>query len=269
MKRSRLLIHVITCLCVRYSQAQEQVGLINISERCQSALAGGPSNYNFSVSLRSSFERRFSLGAIDLFAPERLFTQEKITAAATAGMARNLAFSGVRQGLREAFTSIPNVVDFRARYGGFGDFVVNSIGKVEEGNVDPDDLTVIRPELSLLEDLHHERRIQYGIRPFSTSPYVFVTTRISLDGTDILFLDARYGEKELTGQWASVVAGFPIGGCIVTFGGEYRTYARERNEDAFTLNFGIQREFAWGRFSVGGGIVTSHPSFLAAFTRPL
>src|SRR5207247_9587690 len=93
----------------------------------------------------------------------------------------------VGYGAREATVALPVLLWRNYRQGLLADFLRNSVDSVAEEEVAPLDLKYRPVERSWWQRLSESGGVHYGIRPFNTSPYTFVSFGIQ-EGDNVLML---------------------------------------------------------------------------------
>ncbi len=99
--------------------------------------------------------------------------QERISSAA-----RNAISKSVVHGFREAAVDLPIMLWLEDRQDFLADFLRNSVGNVGEERVAPLDVSYRLAERSWWKTLSENEDVRFGIRPFSTSPYTFLSRAI-------------------------------------------------------------------------------------------
>jgi len=113
--------------------------------------------------------------------------QERISSAA-----RNAISKSVAHGFREAAVDLPIMLWLEDRQDFLADFLRNSVGNVGEERVAPLDVSYRLAERSWWKGLSENEDVRFGIRPFSTSPYTFLSRAIRDGDTLLLLAHVRY-----------------------------------------------------------------------------
>src|SRR5207247_6780934 len=98
----------------------------------------------------------------------------------------------VGYGAREATVALPVLLWRNYRQGVLADFLRNSVDSVAEEDVAPLDLRYRPVERSWWRRLSESGGVHYGIRPFRTSPYTFVSLGIKQGDNLLALANVRY-----------------------------------------------------------------------------
>jgi len=114
----------------------------------------------------------------------------------STGAARGALAKSVTSGLREAALTLPSMIWLEDRHAFFANFFLNSLDSIEEESVSPLDPSYRDLERSWWKRLADSGTTYYGVRPFQTNPYAFVS-RAFKDGDTLLVLaQVRYHYRD-------------------------------------------------------------------------
>jgi hypothetical protein len=188
--------------------------------------------------------------------------RERITSAAHRALTKS-----VMHGLREAAIDLPIMLWLTDRQGFLADFLRNSVGNVAEEAVSSLDVLYDPVERSWWKRrLAEDRHFRYGIRPFRTSPYAFLS--LSIKDGDTLFLlgHVRYHYREFSEHRFEIVLALPLPhGLAIDIGTSYQL-----GQDAAEQRvvFKLAKEFKGGGILHVGLEVREYPAFLAGIAFP-
>lgn len=113
---------------------------------------------------------------------------DRATQAAGSGLVDSLDYA-----TREAAIETPFVLWLNARQGWFADLLRNSVDNVGEQSLSPRNVSYSAVEQTWWKSLLQDGGTYYGIRPFSSSPYAYVSHGfIDGGGKTVLLANVRY-----------------------------------------------------------------------------
>lgn len=164
----------------------------------------------------------------------------------------------LNRGAREMATStalIENTEDY------LHDFIVGSIGSVEEEKIKPTNLLPQYAEQSWWKKVRNNGVLRYGIRPFRTSPYAYLSMKVKDDdGSELFLFHLRYRFKSLESHKAEALFAIPLRyGWELNTGFEYSSSKRdEERGEKFVWTIGMEKrlskENAYNTFFVAANV---------------
>jgi len=185
----------------------------------------------------------------------------------TASAARNSFSKSVVYGVREATVDLPVLKWLDERQGIIGDFLLNSVGNVGEESLAPLDVSYRPVERSWWDRLAERGgELHYGIRPFSPSPYAFLSLGVT-DGEDLLFLGhLRYHYRSFAEHLVELAISVPLAhGLAIDLGASYQLGQRGAEEK---LTVKIFKQFKSGGILHIGMEAREHPACFAGIALP-
>jgi len=185
----------------------------------------------------------------------------------TTSSARNTMGKSVVYGMREAAVDMPILRWLDERQGLLADFLRNSVGSVAEESVAPVDVSYRPIERSWWERLSESGRdVHFGLRPFSPSPYAFLSLGIK-DGDNLLFLGhLRYHYRSFAEHLVELALSVPLThGLAIDLGASYQLGPRGAEE---RLAVKLFKEFKSGGILHVGVEARQHPAFFAGIAFP-
>ena len=185
----------------------------------------------------------------------------------SANSARNALSKSVVYGVREAAVDLPFMLWLKERQGLLADFLRNSVDSTEEEEVAPLDVSYRSIERSWWQRLSDNGHVSYGIRPFRTSPYTFLS--LALKDDDHLFLlgHVRYHYRNLSDHRFEVALSVPLTrGLAIDVGTSYEP-GRDR-EAARPVVIKFFKEFKRGGIMHVGLEARERPTFFAGIALP-
>jgi len=167
----------------------------------------------------AAFDRRVNEQFADQFHPFNQMTSIRESVAMDASYLSDRATSSGRNafaksavyGLRESTVDVPILLWLQERQGILADFFRRAIGNVGEEAVAPLDPSYRLAEQSWWKRLEEKNEVRYGIRPFTTSPYAFLSFVLKEGGTACLLGHVRYHYVSLAEHRFEVALSFPLG----------------------------------------------------------
>jgi len=182
--------------------------------------------------------------------------------AASRALSRSLSIS-----LREATFDLPLMVWLREHRGFFADLVLNSMDATGEEAVAPLNLSYRLLERSWWERLAASRGFSYGIRPFQTSPYAFVSAGIWNGDSLLMLAHVRYHYSHFADHQFELAISVPLArGVSIDLGTAYQF---GRHEDTKRMVLKLSKQFAGGGIMHIGMETQEHPRFLVGLSLPL
>lgn len=143
----------------------------------------------------------------------------------TTDIARSAFTDSLNYGLRDAALGIewPLLTWLQDHEDFLANVLLNSIDSVEEKSVSPLDPSYGGIERSWWNEVARNKGIRFGVRPFSTSPYAFMSWRV-MDGNKVQLLGhLRYRFRGFTDHSFELALSMPLGrGLSMDFGTSYR-----------------------------------------------
>jgi hypothetical protein len=165
--------------------------------------------------------------------------QERISSAA-----RNAISKSVGYGFREAAVDLPIMLWLEDRQDFLADFLRNSVGNVGEEQVAPLDVSYRLAERSWWKRLSENEDVRFGIRPFRTSPYTFLSWGIRDGDTLLLLAHVRYHYRNLADHRFEIALSLPLPhGLAIDIGTSYQ-FGRNRDEERLVIK--LEKEFKSG-----------------------
>jgi hypothetical protein len=184
--------------------------------------------------------------------------------AASAG--RNALSKSFGDGVREATVDLPILLWLNERQSLLADFLRNSLDEVDEEEVAPLDVSYRAVERSWWQRLSESGDVRYGIRPFRTSPYAFLSLGIR-DGDALLLLaHLRYHYRAFAEHLFEVALSVPIAnGFAIDLGTSYR-FGRNGEEGGLVVK--LFKEFKSGGIVHVGLEARERSAFFAGIAFP-
>jgi len=184
----------------------------------------------------------------------------------TASAARNAFTGSVVQGMREAAVDLPVMLWLNERQGWLADFLRNSVDSVEEEAVAPVDVSYRPVERSWWQRLSEGNQVRYGIRPFGTSPYTFLSVGLK-DGDELLLLaNVRYYYRHFADHCFEIAMSVPLAHRLSIDLGASCQFGRHDQEEKLVVK--LLKEFKSGGILHVGLEAQRHPAFFAGIALP-
>jgi len=162
--------------------------------------------------------------------------------------------------LREATVDLSIMSWLEDRQGLVADFLRNSVGSVEEEAVSPLDVSYGVVERSWWQRLASSDSLNFGIRPFRTDPYAFLSLAISDGDAFILLANLRYYCRHFTHHSFQFALSVPLAyGFSIDVGTSYEL--NEHNDQKFVVK--LFKSFKPGGILHVGFEVKNHPQMVA------
>lgn len=180
---------------------------------------------------------------------------------------QSAAAKSVEYSLRDAAVELPLMSWLELRQDALRDFLVDSVDAVEEETVAPLDPSYHATERLWWQSLARKRVWRYGLRPFRTNPYAFVSLRVQDDDRLLVLGHVRYYYKNLADHRFEVAASLPLAhGFTLDVGTAYQ-FGRHEDEQRFVLK--ISKPLNNGGIVHVGLEVQNSPTCFAGISMPL
>lgn len=188
--------------------------------------------------------------------------RDQTTRAASKAFSRSITISA-----REAALELPIVMWLEDRQGFLVDLLLSSMDTVEEEAVSPLDPSYQTIERSWWKRLSESRNIRFGLRPFRTSPYAFLSTSIWSGDTLVMLAHLRYHYSHFADHQFELAVSLPLSpGLALDVGTAYKF---DRHTEAKNIVLKLAKQFSNGGVMHVGMEVQDRPRFLAGITVPL
>ena len=222
----------------------------------------------------AAFDRRVNEQFADQFHPFNImsWTHESVDRDAgylserATSAARNAFSKSAVYGLQEATVDVPILLWFDERQGILADFFRRSLGNVGEEAVVPLDPSYRLAEQSWWKRLEEKNEVRYGIRPFTTSPYAFLSFVLKEGDTVSLLGHLRYHYVSFAEHRFEVALSVPLGrGLGLDMGTSYQ-FGRHGHQEG--LVFKLLKELKSGGVLHFGMEAREHPAVFAGIALP-
>lgn len=186
---------------------------------------------------------------------------------ATSRAARQAFSRSVTVSFREASFDLPIMLWLEGQRGFWADLVLQSVDTVGEEAVSP-----LNPAYGVLERSWWNRMaeshgLHYGIRPFRTSPYAFVSAGIWSDETLFVLVHLRYHFQQFTEHKFELALSVPLAhGFAIDVGTAYQ-FGRETEQRQMVLK--LSKQMRNGGILYVGMEAQQRPTFLVGVALPL
>jgi hypothetical protein len=181
----------------------------------------------------------------------------------SASRARSAFAESVEYSTREAAIETPFIWWLEDRQGWFANLLRGSIGSVAEESVGTLNISYHAVEQSWWRRLSENGGTYYGIRPFSTSPYVYMGQTITDGEKAILMANVRYYYDRFADHRFELALSVPLAyGLTLDLGSSYQfgTHTQQR----FVMRF--LKEFKRGGIANLGFDVQQRPMLIAGIS---
>jgi hypothetical protein len=152
------------------------------------------------------------------------------------GATHSLSRSGFNS-VREATVDLPVLSLLEERQGFLADFLRNSLGSVEEEAVAPLEVSYRPVERSWWDRLARAGDLCYGVQPFQTSPYAFLSMAVP-DGYGLTILGhVRYHYRNLADHLFEFALSVPLAHRLALDLGTSYQFGRHDEEKRLVLKF--------------------------------
>jgi len=186
---------------------------------------------------------------------------ERATSAARDALSKSVVY-----GVREALVDLPIMLWLQERQGLLADFLRNSIDSVGEEEVAPLDVSYRLVERSWWKRLSENGGVHYGIRPFRTSPYAFLSLGLKDGDTLFLLRPVRYYYDPFVDHRFEIALSVPLKhGFAIDVGTSYQ-FGRHSEEKGLAVK--LFKEFKSGGILHVGLEARERPVFFAGMALP-
>lgn len=183
-----------------------------------------------------------------------------------ASEARDAFTKSVVYGIREATVDLPILAWLEERQGLLADFLRNSLDAVGEEAVAPVEVSYRPAERSWWQRLAEDGDVHYGIRPFRTSPYAFLSFSVKDGDTLVMLANMRYYYRNFANHCFELALSMPLPhGLAVDIGTSYQ-FGRRVEQDGLVVK--VFKEFKSGGILHVGLEARQHPAFFAGIAFP-
>jgi len=169
--------------------------------------------------------------------------------------------------LRDASVVIPIANWLEGREDALAEFFLNSVDAVEEEAVQPLNPGYRPAERRWWQDVAQRKIVSYGIRPFRTDPYTFLSVRFQDEDRLILLGHVRYYFQDLTDHRFDVALSLPVGQGFALDAGTTYQFGPHDDETRFVVK--LSKAFKQGGIMHLGIEVKSSPTVFAGISLPL
>lgn len=222
---------VVTCCCAARAQTERFSLLHDPLPDLQDYLEQADAPSTFRERFESAFDRRSGEVFADRLHPltirsrslqsrdnSWLWDTERNDRAAQTALLRSAEYS-----LRDAFLALPLMDWLILRRDLLRDFLVDTVDAVEEETVSPLDPTYHPSERLWWQSLADNRQLRFGLRPFRTNPYAYLSWRISDAERRLLLGHVRYYYREFADHRFELAFSVPLPrGVTVDMGTTYQ-----------------------------------------------
>jgi hypothetical protein len=176
--------------------------------------------------------------------------------------ARNAFGKSVEYGTREAAMEMPFMIWLDEHQGWLASLVRDSVGNVDEEAVAPLGLTYRGVEQSWWRSMA-AGETHYGVRPFRTSPYAYLSHGITDGEKTILLANVRYYYDRFSNHRVELALSLPIAyGMALDFGSSYQFGTRDEHRVAVK----IVKQLKTGGIAQLGFEARQHPTLIAGIS---
>jgi hypothetical protein len=170
-------------------------------------------------------------------------------------------------GLREAAFDLPFFQWLEGRRGFMVDLLLYSVDTVEEESVAPLDPSYHALEQSWWNRLADSKNFCFGLRPFRTSPYAFMSASIWRGDSLLMLAHVRYHYQDFANHQFEVALSLPLAnGFSLDAGTAYRL---SRRDESNRMVLKLSKQFADGGVMHIGVEAQDHPKFVMGVSLPL
>ncbi len=184
-----------------------------------------------------------------------------------ASAARRAFAKSLLSGVREATVDLPIMSWLQERQEILIGLLENSLGSVDEEAVAPLSLSYQRAERSWWEGLSRDDRFRFGIRPFRTDPYAYLSLGIKDGNRTLLLGNVRYHYVNFADHRFELALSAPLGSGLSLDAGT--SYQFGRHDDAKRVALKLCKEFKHGGILHVGLEVREHPALIAGISIPM
>jgi hypothetical protein len=185
----------------------------------------------------------------------------------TARVARNSFSRTIAVSARDAVFDLPFLIWLDDKRGFLVDLLFNSVTTYEELSVAPLDPAYRALERSWWKQLASSKHFAYGLRPFRTSPYAFVSRSFWSGETLLMMAHLRYHYSDFANHQFELALSLPLSdGYAIDLGTAYHF---NRHDEAKRMVLKLSKQFDNGGIVHIGMEAQEHPRFLVGFSVPL
>lgn len=185
----------------------------------------------------------------------------------TARTARNAFSRTIAVSAREAVFDLPFLIWLDDKRGFLVDLLFNSVDTYEELSVAPLDPSYRALERSWWKRLASNKHFTYGIRPFRTSPYAFVSRSFWSGDTLLMLAHLRYHYSDFANHQFELAVSLPLtDGYAIDLGTAHQF---NRHDEVTRMVLKLSKQFDNGGVVHIGLEAQEHPRFLLGFSVPL
>jgi len=221
-----------------------------------------------------AFDQRANVQFADQFHPFNImsWTSESVGNKAdylnerATSAARNAFSKSALYGLREATVDVPILLWFEERQGILADFFRGALGNAGEEAVVPLDPLYRPAEQSWWKRVAERNEVLYGIRPFSTSPYAFLSFILKEGDAMSLLGHVRYHYLSFAEHRFDLALSVPLGRGLGFDLGTSCQFGRQGHQEGLVVK--LLKEFKSGGILHVGMEAREHPSVFAGIALP-
>jgi hypothetical protein len=185
----------------------------------------------------------------------------------TTGQASRALTRSITTGFREVAVDLPVTSWLKEHRSLLSELVLRAVDTADEAAVAPVDPSFRLRERSWWQQVSANRDFRYGLRPFRTSPYAFVSGNVWRGDAHVVLAHVRYHYRQFAEHQFEFAVSVPLaGGYAMNLGTVYRP---ADEADQHRMVFRLTREFAAGGLFHVGFEMRDGPNFLAGVTVPL
>jgi hypothetical protein len=223
---------------------------------------------------RVAFDRRVNERFADQFHPFNVMSWTSQSVGQEAGYLNERATSAARNsfsksavyGLREATVDLPILLWLEERQGILADFFRRSVGNVGEEAAVPLDPSYRAAEQSWWKRLAERNEVRYGIRPFSTSPYAFLSFLLKEGDAVSLLGHVRYHYLSFAEHRFDLALSVPLGRGLGFDLGTSCQFGRHGHQEGLVVK--LLKEFKSGGILHVGMEAREYPAVFAGIALP-
>jgi hypothetical protein len=183
---------------------------------------------------------------------------DRITSKARSAFAKSIEY-----GIRDAAVEAPLLLWLDQHHSWFAELIRGSVGNVEEESLAPLDVAYRGGEQSWWKNMLRTGGTHYGLRPFSTSPYAYVSHAIKDSGKTVLLANVRYYYDRFSDHRFELSLSLPLAyGLAIDLGSAYEF----RNHDDARFVIKLLKEFKGGGIAHLGFEVRDYPELIAGIS---
>jgi hypothetical protein len=184
----------------------------------------------------------------------------------TTSVAHHAVTKSVINSVRETTVDLPMMLWLKESQGFLADLLRNSVGNVEEEAVAPLDLSYGVVERSWWRRLSEGGAVRYGLRPFRTAPYAFLSLAVKDGDSLVLLTHVRYHYRLFGDHQFEIALSLPLTfGFAIDIGTSYE-FGRYGEEKRSTVK--LVKELKSGGIVHLGLEAKERPALLAGITFP-